>query len=215
MAKKKEQSLTIDVLTLTGSKVADLNLNGEVFSIAPHTQTMFDTVQVALANARQSNAKTKTKGEVAGSGIKPWRQKGTGRARAGMKRSPLWVGGGISFGPTGQENHAIAQNKKQYRLAFRSALSEKFLEKKLVVVEDLSFKTAKTKIALDAMKALKVNGKVLLVGETSNENVALAVRNLTKVNYVTRQQLSAVDVIKADFVVIAKPAVAKIEEVLQ
>jgi large subunit ribosomal protein L4 len=170
---------------------------------------------VALANARQSNAKTKTKGEVAGSGIKPWRQKGTGRARAGMKRSPLWVGGGISFGPTGQENHAIAQNKKQYRLAFRSALSEKFLEKKLVVVEDLSFKTAKTKIALDAMKALKVNGKVLLVGETSNENVALAVRNLTKVNYVTRQQLSAVDVIKADFVVIAKPAVAKIEEVLQ
>ncbi len=215
MAKKKEQSLTIDVLTLTGSKVADLNLNGEVFSIAPHTQTMFDAVQVALANARQSNAKTKTKGEVAGSGIKPWRQKGTGRARAGMKRSPLWVGGGISFGPTGQENHAIAQNKKQYRLAFRSALSEKFLEKKLVVVEDLSFKTAKTKIALDAMKALKVNGKVLLVGETSNENVALAVRNLTKVNYVTRQQLSAVDVINADFVVIAKPAVAKIEEVLQ
>jgi len=215
MAKKKEQSLTIDVLTLTGSKVADLNLNGEVFSIAPHTQTMFDAVQVALANARQSNAKTKTKGEVAGSGIKPWRQKGTGRARAGMKRSPLWVGGGISFGPTGQENHAIAQNKKQYRLAFRSALSEKFLEKKLVVVEDLSFKTAKTKIALDAMKALKVNGKVLLVGETSNENVALAVRNLTKVNYVTRQQLSAVDVIKADFVVIAKPAVAKIEEVFQ
>jgi len=215
MAKKKEQSLTIDVLTLTGSKVADLNLNGEVFSIAPHTQTMFDAVQVALANARQSNAKTKTKGEVAGSGIKPWRQKGTGRARAGMKRSPLWVGGGISFGPTGQENHAIAQNKKQYRLAFRSALSEKFLEKKLVVFEDLSFKTAKTKIALDAMKALKVNGKVLLVGETSNENVALAVRNLTKVNYVTRQQLSAVDVIKADFVVIAKPAVAKIEEVFQ
>jgi len=215
MAKKKEQSLTIDVLTLTGSKVADLNLNGEVFSIAPHTQTMFDAVQVALANARQSNAKTKTKSEVAGSGIKPWRQKGTGRARAGMKRSPLWVGGGISFGPTGQENHAIAQNKKQYRLAFRSALSEKFLEKKLVIVEDLSFKTAKTKIALDAMKALKVNGKVLLVGETSNENVALAVRNLTKVNYVTRQQLSAVDVIKADFVVIAKPAVAKIEEVLQ
>ena len=215
MANKKEQSLTIDVLSLAGSKVANLNLNGEVFSIAPHTQTMFDAVQVALANARQSNAKTKTKGEVAGSGIKPWRQKGTGRARAGMKRSPLWVGGGISFGPTGQENHAIAQNKKQYRLAFRSALSEKFLEKKLVVVDDLVFKTAKTKNALDAMKALKVNGKVLFVGESSNENVALAVRNLAKVNYVTRQQLSAIDVIKADFVIIAKPAVSKIEEVLQ
>ena len=215
MANKKEQSLTIDVLSLAGSKVANINLNGEVFSIAPHTQTMFDAVQVALANARQSNAKTKTKGEVAGSGIKPWRQKGTGRARAGMKRSPLWVGGGISFGPTGQENHAIAQNKKQYRLAFRSALSEKFLEKKLVVVDDLVFKTAKTKNALDAMKALKVNGKVLFVGESSNENVALAVRNLAKVNYVTRQQLSAIDVIKADFVIIAKPAVSKIEEVLQ
>jgi large subunit ribosomal protein L4 len=215
MAKKKELNLTIDVLSLAGTKVTDLTLNGEVFSIAPHTQTMFDAMQVALANARQSNAKTKTKSEVAGSGIKPWKQKGTGRARAGMKRSPVWVGGGITFGPTGKENHAIAQNKKQYRLAFRSALSEKFLEKKLLVVEDLAFKNAKTKNALDAMKALKIAGKVLLVGETSNENVALAVRNLSKVNYVTRQQLSAVDVMNADFVVIAKPAVTKIEEVLQ
>jgi large subunit ribosomal protein L4 len=212
---KKTETLSIDVLSLAGSKVSTIELNGEVFSIAPHLQTMFDAVQVAQANARQSNAKSKTKSEVAGSGIKPWKQKGTGRARAGMKRSPVWVGGGVTFGPTGKENHSLAQNKKQYRLAFRSALSEKFLDKKLMIVDDLTFKNAKTKNALDVIKALKLSGKILLVGETSNEFVALAVRNLAKVSYVTRDQLSAIDVIKADFIVFAQPTITKIEEVLQ
>ena len=215
MAKKKEASLTIDVLSVSGSKVSDLTLNGEVFSIAPHSQSMFDAAQVALSNARQSNAKSKTKSEVAGSGIKPWRQKGTGRARAGMKRSPVWVGGGVTFGPTGKENYVLGQNKKQYRLAFRSALSEKFLEKKLAIVEDLAFNNGKTKEALTMLKALKLTGKVLLVGETLNDQVALAVRNLPKVMYVSRQKLSAVDIMNADVLVIAKPAVSKIEEVLQ
>jgi large subunit ribosomal protein L4 len=214
MANKKTNP-SIDVLNLAGTKVADLTLNGEVFSIAPHRQTMFDAVQVALANARESNAKTKTKSEVAGSGIKPWRQKGTGRARAGMKRSPIWVGGGKTFGPTGKENHAIAQNKKQYRLAFRSALSEKYLEKKLIIVDDLSFKEPKTKSALQTLANIKVTGKVLLVGETSNENVALAINNLPKIQYVLRSQLSVVDVIHADFLVVAQAAVSKIEEALQ
>jgi large subunit ribosomal protein L4 len=211
----KTESLIIQVLSLSGGKTTPHTLNGEIFSIAPHPQTMFDAVQVALANARQSNAKSKTKGEVAGSGIKPWKQKGTGRASAGMKRSPIWVGGGITFGPTGKENHSIGQNKKQYRLAFRSALSEKFLEKKLLIVDALTFKSAKTKDALAAMKILKISGKVLLVGEASEENVALAVRNLPKVNYVTQDQLSAVDVINAEYVVIAKNVLTKIEEVLQ
>jgi large subunit ribosomal protein L4 len=215
MAKKQEASLTIDVLSVSGSKVSDLTLNGEVFSIAPHSQSMFDAAQVALSNARQSNAKSKTKSEVAGSGIKPWRQKGTGRARAGMKRSPVWVGGGVTFGPTGKENYVLGQNKKQYRLAFRSALSEKFLEKKLAIVDDLAFKNGKTKEALTMLKALKLTGKILLVGETLNDQVALAVRNLPKVMYVSRQQLSAVDIMNADVLVIAKPAVTKIEEVLQ
>lgn len=215
MAKKQEASLTIDVLSVSGSKVSDLTLNGEVFSIAPHTQSMFDAAQVALSNARQSNAKSKTKSEVAGSGIKPWRQKGTGRARAGMKRSPVWVGGGVTFGPTGKENYVLGQNKKQYRLAFRSALSEKFLEKKLAIVDDLTFKNGKTKEALTMLKALKLTGKILLVGETLNDQVVLAVRNLPKVMYVSRQKLSAVDIMNADVLVIAKPAVSKIEEVLQ
>lgn len=215
MAKKKADNLTIDVISLTGNKVSDLTLNGEVFSIAPHTQSMFDAVQVALANGRQSNAKTKTKSEVAGSGIKPWRQKGTGRARAGMKRSPIWVGGGKVFGPTGKENHAIAQNKKQYQLAFRSALSEKFLEKKLVIVDDFNLKNAKTKSALEAFKAIKVAGKILVVTDTLHEPLLRAVRNLPTVYVVTRSQLSVVDVIHADYLVLAQAAVTKIEEALQ
>ena len=132
-----------------------------------------------------------------------------------MKRSPVWVGGGVTFGPTGKENYVLGQNKKQYRLAFRSALSEKFLEKKLAIVEDLAFNNGKTKEALTMLKALKLTGKVLLVGETLNDQVALAVRNLPKVMYVSRQQLSAVDIMNADVLVIAKPAVSKIEEVLQ
>jgi large subunit ribosomal protein L4 len=176
---------------------------------------MFDAVINAQSNARQSNAKTKTRAEVSGSGIKPWKQKGTGRARAGAKQSPIWVGGGVAFGPTGQENYRRSQNKKQYRLAIRSALSQKFLEQKLIVIQDAQVTSAKTKDAVALLKSLKVSGKVMFVLDEYVENLALAVRNLNTVLAVSRQNMSVLDVVNADYVVMTQASVQAIEEVLQ
>jgi large subunit ribosomal protein L4 len=212
----KVENIAIDVLSQDGKKLSSLPLNGEVFSIAPHTQTMFDAVINARANARQSNAKSKTKSEVAGSGIKPWKQKGTGRARAGMKRSPIWVGGGVTFGPTGRENYVRSQNKKQYRLALRSALSDKFLTKNLIVIDSLALTSGKTKDALSFLQTLKLETKkVLIVVEQTDEKLLLAVRNLTRIYAVSRSQLSAIDVIDADVVILTKPVISQLEEALQ
>lgn len=212
---KKATGLTVDVLGLDGKKVADLSLNPEVFSIEPHTQSMFDAVLNAQSNARQANAKTKTRAEVSGSGIKPWKQKGTGRARAGAKQSPIWVGGGVAFGPTGNENYRRSQNKKQYRLALRSALSQKFLDKKLIVVDAVTLSTPKTKDAVALLGALSVSGKVMFVLDQFDENFALSVRNLNTVLAVSRQNMSVLDLVNADFVVMTQASVKAIEEVLQ
>jgi large subunit ribosomal protein L4 len=212
---KKATGLSVDVLGLDGKKVADLSLNPEVFSIEPHTQSMFDAVLNAQSNARQANAKTKTRAEVSGSGIKPWKQKGTGRARAGAKQSPIWVGGGVAFGPTGNENYRRSQNKKQYRLALRSALSQKFLDKKLIVVDTVTLSAPKTKDAVALLGALSVSGKVMFVLDQFDENFALSVRNLNTVLAVSRQNMSVLDLVNADFVVMTQASVKAIEEVLQ
>ncbi len=212
---KKATGLSVDVLGLDGKKVADLSLNPEVFSIEPHTQSMFDAVLNAQSNARQANAKTKTRAEVSGSGIKPWKQKGTGRARAGAKQSPIWVGGGVAFGPTGNENYRRSQNKKQYRLALRSALSQKFLDKKLIVVDTVTLSAPKTKDAVALLGDLSVSGKVMLVLDQFDENFALSVRNLNTVFAVSRQNMSVLDLVNADFVVMTQASVKAIEEVLQ
>jgi large subunit ribosomal protein L4 len=212
---KKATGLSVNVLGLDGKKVADLSLNPEVFSIEPHTQSMFDAVLNAQSNARQANAKTKTRAEVSGSGIKPWKQKGTGRARAGAKQSPIWVGGGVAFGPTGNENYRRSQNKKQYRLALRSALSQKFLDKKLIVVDTVTLSAPKTKDAVALLGALSVSGKVMFVLDQFDENFALSVRNLNTVLAVSRQNMSVLDLVNADFVVMTQASVKAIEEVLQ
>jgi large subunit ribosomal protein L4 len=212
---KKATGLSVNVLGLDGKKVADLSLNPEVFSIEPHTQSMFDAVLNAQSNARQANAKTKTRAEVSGSGIKPWKQKGTGRARAGAKQSPIWVGGGVAFGPTGNENYRRSQNKKQYRLALRSALSQKFLDKKLIVVDQVTLSNPKTKDAVALLGALSVSGKVMFVLDQFDENFALSVRNLNTVLAVSRQNMSVLDLVNADFVVMTQASVKAIEEVLQ
>ena len=121
MAEKK--SVSVKVYDMAGNEVSKMNLNAEVFGIEAHMQAMFDAVQVEESNRRQATAKTKVRHEVSGGGKKPWRQKGTGRARAGTTRSPIWVGGGTVFGPVGNQNYKISQNKKEHRLALKSALS--------------------------------------------------------------------------------------------
>ena len=168
MAEKK--TISVKVLNRAGEEVSKLSLSAEVFGIEPNNQVMFDAVQVEQSNARQATAKTKVRHEVSGGGKKPFRQKGTGRARAGTTRSPIWVGGVTVFGPDGNQNYKISQNKKAHNLALRSALSLKTKDG-LVVVDDLSFDGKKTKEFLAVMDALKIGNKVLVVVDEIEENL--------------------------------------------
>jgi len=215
MAEKKTKTLSVDVLALTGEKTGTVKLNPAVFGIEPHQQAMFDAVQVYQANLRQATAKTKKRDEVSGGGKKPWRQKGTGRARAGSSRSPIWVGGGKVFGPTGEQNYKLSQNKAAHRLALKSALSLKLSGKKLLVVENFAFAAMKTKDAATALTALKAEGKTLVVVPELELNTYASVRNLEKVIIVDQTNVSVYDLLNSDTVIMAKPAITYLEEVLQ
>jgi large subunit ribosomal protein L4 len=164
---------------------------------------------------RQATSKTKKRDEVSGGGKKPWRQKGTGRARAGSTRSPLWVGGGIVFGPTGDQNYKLSQNKSEHRLALRSALSVKLANKQLIVVDEFKFEAMKTKEATKALSAIKAEGKTLVVVPELELNTYASVRNLKKVILVDQTNVSVYDLLNSDAVVMAKPVVKYLEEVLQ
>jgi large subunit ribosomal protein L4 len=215
MAEKKIKAPSVDVLNLTGEKAGTLKLNADVFAIEPHQQSMYDAIKVYQANMRQATSKTKKRDEVSGGGKKPWRQKGTGRARAGSNRSPLWVGGGIVFGPTGDQNYKLSQNKSEHRLALRSALSVKLANNQLIVVDEFKFDAMKTKEATKALSAIKAEGKTLVVVPELELNTYASVRNLKKVILVDQNNVSVYDLLNSDAVVMAKPVVKYLEEVLQ
>ena len=172
---------------------------------------MFDAVQVEQSNSRQATAKTKVRHEVSGGGKKPWRQKGTGRARAGSTRSPIWVGGGTVFGPVGNQNYKISQNKKAHKLALRSALSEK-TKNGLVVVDEIKFAEKKTKAFLNMLSALKVGDKVLVVVDEIDENLYYSASNVAWAKLVTTDNVSVCDLLNVDTVVITKKAVENLQK---
>ncbi len=207
------KKITVSVLNMNGEEVSTLSLNKDVFGVEANKQVMFDAVNVYLANRRQATAKVKTRSEVSGGGKKPWRQKGTGRARSGSTRSPIWVGGGVAFGPTGNQNYKIAQNKKEHRLALKSALTLK-VNSGLVVLNKWEVADIKTKLIVSALDALKVNGKALIVTDDVNENLVLSARNVDKVKFVKTNNVSVYDLLNAKFVVFDEEAIKKIEEVL-
>ena len=211
MAERK--TVSVKVFNQTGEEVGKVSLSAKVFGIEPNTQVMFDAVQVYQSNLRQGTAKTKTRHEVSGGGKKPWRQKGTGRARAGSSRSPVWVGGGTVFGPTGNQNWKLSQNKAEHNLALRSALSLK-TKNGLVVVDTLEIGEAKTKAFLSVLNALKVDEKVLVVDVELNDNLLLSARNLDWVKVVPTTNVSVYDLLNVDYVVTSKAAVKKLEEAL-
>lgn len=186
-----------------------VNLNGDVFGIEPNTQVMFDAVQVYQANKRQATAKTKTRAEVRGGGKKPWRQKGTGRARAGSSRSPIWVGGGTVFGPIGNQNFKLKMNKKSHALALKSALSIKANEKNIVLVENLT--STKTKEVVKTLEALKVDSKALVVLAEENEEFTRAARNVSFVKVVLANNVSVYDLINATKLVMTVDAAKAVE----
>jgi large subunit ribosomal protein L4 len=186
-----------------------VNLNGDVFGIEPNTQVMFDAVQVYQANMRQATAKTKTRAEVRGGGKKPWRQKGTGRARAGSNRSPIWVGGGTVFGPSGNQNYKLSMNKKSHELAVKSALSIKAAEKNIVLLDSLNVE--KTKDFVAVLSALNVAGKALIVLNEENEVVMKAARNVPGVKVVLTDNVCVYDVLNAEKLIFTVDAAKKVE----
>ena len=209
MAEKK--TVSVKVYNMAGEEVSKLSLNAEVFGIEPNNQVMFDAVQVEQNNARQATAKTKVRHEVSGGGKKPFRQKGTGRARAGTTRSPIWVGGGTVFGPDGNQNYKISQNKKAHNLALRSALSLKAKEG-LVVVDELKFTEKKTKNFLKVMDALKVGDKVLVAVDQIDENIFYSASNISWVKLVSIDNVSVRDLLNVDTVVFSKSSVENLQK---
>ncbi|MBB6447531.1 50S ribosomal protein L4 [Bacillus benzoevorans] len=196
-----------------GAKVSEIELNDAVFGIEPNNHVLFEAVVMQRASLRQGTHKTKIRSEVAGGGRKPWRQKGTGRARQGSIRSPQWRGGGTVFGPV-PRSYSYKLPKKVRRLAIKSALSSKVLEENILVLESLAFEAPKTKEFKGVLNALSVNSKALIVTADLDENVALSARNIPGVTVLTADGINVLDVLNHDKLILTKAAVEKVEEVL-
>lgn len=208
-------SKKIDVLSLKGEKVKDIKLEDNIFNIEPNDAVIKDAVVAAMAGSRQGTASTKTRSEVSGGGRKPYRQKGTGNARQGSIRAAQYRHGGIVFGPTPRD-YSKKMNKKEKRLALKSALSYKVIDKELVVLESLSFETNKTKEMTNLLDNLNLtNHKVLVCVNELTENVCLAARNLANVKVVLPSEVNTFDLISSDNLLITTEALEALEEVLK
>lgn len=196
-----------------GSKNGTVTLNDGIFGIEPNNNVVFDAIIMQRASLRQGTHSVKNRSAVRGGGKKPWRQKGTGRARQGSIRSPQWRGGGIVFGPT-PRSYSYRLPKKVSRLALKSVLSEKVSDDKLVVVDTLKFDAPKTKEFAELLNKLDVSSKTLVVLEDDNEKAVLSARNLENVKVVPAKGINTLDVADHDKVVITKAALSQVEEVL-
>ena len=203
----------VQVLNFKGEKVKEITLKDSVWNIEINEPVMHDAIVLARASLRQGTASTKTRSEVSGGGRKPYKQKGTGNARQGSTRSPQWPGGGIDFGPKPRK-YDKKQNRKERRLALKSALSSKLRDNELVVVESLNLENNKTKTFNEMLKNVKVNGKALVVFADDNENLFLASRNNNKVAVVAFDEINVLDLVATDYLLIDESSVKKIEEVL-
>ena len=202
----------IDVYDIKGKKVSDIELNEAVFGIEPNEAIVHSVLVNYLANQRQGTQSTKTRAEVSGGGRKPWRQKGTGRARQGSIRAPQWIKGGIALGPK-PRSYKYRVNKKERQLAIRSVLSSKVLEENLVVVDKFGFNEIKTKNMTSALSNLKVEGKVLIVLPEKNENVQKSARNIEGVKTTLVNTINVYDLLKYSKLVLTVDSVKALEEV--
>ncbi|MBS4749750.1 50S ribosomal protein L4 [Carnobacteriaceae bacterium zg-ZUI78] len=197
-----------------GSTVREIELNDAVFGVEPNENVVFDAIIMQRASLRQGTHATKNRSAVRGGGRKPWRQKGTGRARQGSTRSPQWVGGGTVFGPT-PRSYSYKLNKKVRRLAIKSVLSSKVAEGNLVVVDALNFSAPKTQEFAQVLKNLDVTSKVLVVVENGNDFAALSARNLPNVTVVAEDNVSVLDVFSNTKVLFTQSALSTVEEALK
>ena len=202
----------IDVYDIKGKKVSDVELADSVFGIEPNEAIVHSVLINYLANQRQGTQSTKTRAEVSGGGRKPWRQKGTGRARQGSIRAPQWIKGGIALGPK-PRSYKYSVNKKEKRLAIKSILSSKVLEKELTVVDKLELSEIKTQTMVKALKDLKVEGKTLIVLPEQNKNVLMSSRNIEGVKTILINNINVFDLLKYNKLVLPLDTVKKLEEV--
>ena len=205
----------VELLNLKGEKVKDINLNEEIFGIKVNNKVLNDAIILSMASLRQGTHKTKNRSEVSGGGRKPWRQKGTGRARQGSIRAVQWVGGG-RYGTPVPRDYSKKQNRKERRIALKSALSEKVAEKALIVIESLALETSKTKDMMALLETLKVaDKKVLLVVDKFDDNTILASRNIRNLVLISAEEINVLDLVSTDVVVATEEAIKNIEEVLK
>ena len=202
----------IDVYDIEGKKVKTIELKEEVFGIEPNEAIVHSVLVNYLANQRQGTQSTKTRAEVSGGGRKPWRQKGTGRARQGSIRAPQWIKGGIALGPK-PRSYRYTVNKKERRLAIKSLLSSKVLENELTVVDKLELSEIKTKTMVKALADLKVEGKTLIVLPENNKNVLMSARNIEGVKTIVLNNINVFDLLKYNNLVLPLETVKKLEEV--
>ena len=202
----------VDVYNIQGKKVSDVELSSAVFGIEPNENVVHSVLINYLANQRQGTQSTKTRAEVRGGGRKPWRQKGTGRARQGSTRAPQWIKGGIALGPK-PRSYRYTVNKKERRLAIRSVLSSKVLEKELTVLDKIELKEIKTKSMVKALSALKLEGKTLIVLPENNTNVVMSARNIEGVKTISANNINVFDLLKYNNLVLPVDTVKKLEEV--
>ena len=201
----------VELLNLNGEKVKDFKLNENIFDITPNDKVLYDAIILARASLRQGTHKTKNRSEVSGGGRKPWRQKGTGRARQGSIRAVQWVGGG-NYGTPVPRDYTIRLNKKEKRAALKSALTSRVEAGKLIVVDELKFDEIKTKKFQAVLDNLKVS-KALVVLAENDEKVVMSARNIPAVKTALTNTINVYDILKGDTLVLTKDAVAKIEEV--
>ena len=204
----------LSVLNIKGEKVKDVTLNAEVWGIVPNDAVLYDAIRLTRNSLRQGTHETKTRSDVSGGGAKPWRQKGTGRARAGSTRSPLWRHGGVAFGPH-MRDYSFKMNRKERRLALKSALAYKAADKKLIVIDNFNLESNKTSEAKKVLSALTTDKNILVVVEELTENMILATRNLKNVILLSANEVNTYDVIAADVMIITEEATKMIEEVLK
>ena len=188
----------LSVLNVKGEKKSDISLNKELWAIEPNDAVLYDAITLSRNSLRQGTASTKTRSEVSGGGAKPWRQKGTGRARQGSTRAPHWRHGGIVFGPHPRD-YDKKMNRKERRLALKSALAYKAIDNELVVIDAFKLESAKTKEVVSVLENLKVSKNVLIVVDELDENMVLATRNLSNVILLEASEINVLDIISTDY----------------
>lgn len=202
----------VKLYDMNGAQVGELELNDSVFGIEPNEAVLHSFVKMQLANKRVGTSSTKRRGEVRGGGKKPWRQKGTGRARVGSTRNPVWKGGGIAFGPKPRD-YSYTMPRKMRRLAMRSALSSKVKDNNIIVVDNLAFEEPKTRLMIQTLEALNTSDRTLLVTADGNVNVFKSARNIPGVKPLKVESINVYDLLKYDTLLITKDAVTRVEEV--